>query len=165
MAYWKFHHDYLDYIEFSWNDYIEERKYFINNFFREAADGYKEEAEYDLRNHRYSRDSIQAWYDDKMYELKKWRNDCLNDLEEQTKEFKKLYRKMMDEVIDSSFFHYEIVYDFKEFTRKVYYSSTLDSYHFRIKVLGQSHWYSYGDKKEEAFYKPDNPTEKNIVYY
>ena len=165
MAYWTLTYDYLDYIQFSWKDYYDERVWTLNSLYRHAEEKYREQGNYEIRNRLYTRDSIQRWYDSKVQDLKNWYNASMRELNEENDKFMRLYNQMCQDKYDSSVFHYEIIYDFYKFTRTVNYSSTLDNSHFRVKVSGQTHWYECSGRREEMEYKPENPSLKSYKKY
>ena len=157
MAYWTFTDHYLYYINFTWKDYYDERMWALDSIYRSSEEFYRNEGNEDIRMSRYTRDSVQKWYDNKMYELKRWYNKCVEELKRDHQKFLELYEQMKKDKFDYRDFHYEIVYDFRNFTRTVNYSSTLDQYHFRVRMLGTAIAYSCCGRREDCTFKPDGP--------
>ena len=152
MGYWTLKQDYLLYVSREWKNYYNERIRALNYLYDHGERSYRNEGNDDLYYERYNAPSVQRWYDDKIRDLNRWYDDAIQELKAEDRRFQELFKQMCNDYYTSNDFHYKITYNYYKFTRVREYNPDGDSQHFRVKVTGQTHWYSCrGERRDMEF--------------
>lgn len=157
MAYWTLTKDCLFRLKDNWNRFYNERLEAINYLAKCSEEDYRYEGNNDIRYGRYSTRSVHEWYDDKIYQLKQWVNECIATLEEEDRKFNRLWDQAWNDYYDSRDYHYVVIYDFYRFEKRKEYAPDLDSSHFRVRFSGKTHWYKHRDRRRDLEFFTSTP--------
>ena len=163
MGYWKLTTDCLYLLKKNWNTYYYDRVDALKYLLTRAEEDYRSEANSDLIHGRYTARSIQEWYDDKVYKAKKWAEECMDSLNDNDKQFEKLWNEACEDYYDSSDYGYIIIYDFYRFEKRREYNATLAAEKkFRVRFSGQTHWYKLSGRRKDLEFNVPTPEFKKF---
>ena len=163
MGYWKLTTDCLYLLKKNWNTYYYDRVDALKFLLTRAEEDYRSEANSDLIHGRYTARSIQEWYDEKVYKAKKWAEDCMDSLNDNDKQFEKLWNEACEDYYDSSDYGYIIIYDFYKFEKRREYNATLAAEKkFRVHFSGQTHWYKLSGRRKDLEFNVPTPEFKKF---
>lgn len=155
MAYWTLTTECLELLCKNWVRYYNDRVDCLNRLYKRSADMYRAEGDDDIRRGRYTRSSVQDWYDGKMRDLNRWYDDCISDLKNEDAKFERLVKTAAADYYDSSDYGYKIVYDFHRFEKRR--ERTSDTTTFTVSFAGQTHWYSSCGRREDFEFVTGKP--------
>ena len=157
MGYWKLTTDCLYQLKKNWTTFYYDRLDALEELIIKAEEDYRNEANRDLKEDRYTARSIQEWYDDKVYKAKKWYEESIKTLQAEHEKFVELYYRATNDTFDSNDFGYVIIYDFYKFERRKEICREIDNKTFRVRFSGKKHWYSLAGRRKDLSFDTTKP--------
>lgn len=169
MWYRMFNDQILQRIHSRFADFIDERELVIKRIYNQKVTEWENEGNEDIRKGRYTQQSVQKWFDNKVIKLKQWYKECADDILKDIELFNDFFEKVQNYTFSEPDLGTRVIFDFQY--NKIYREPYSDPKKFTTSFRTYTYEYGYDMPKSEFIYVylkfnlPDTSWYTDIIYY